>query len=162
MSHETGLYMTQKEINREAPAIAFTERMVEAPVDTVWHTLVDFGQWPQWNSKVSDMKIQGEAREGSAFVWKAGGSRITSTIEEIDAPSRIVWSGKTLGIRAIHVWEFEEKEGGTLVRSRESFEGPVPSMFRGMAKRMLVSTLERGMQELKTEAEARHRSGREQ
>lgn len=154
--------MTQKEINKEAPAIAFTEGMVEAPVDTVWQTLVDFEQWPQWNSKVSQMKLRDEVREGSSFVWKAGGSKITSTIEEIDAPSRIVWSGKTLGIRAIHVWEFEEKDGGTLVRSRESFEGAVASMFRGMTKRMLVSTLERGVQDLKTEAEARHRSGRAQ
>ena len=60
---------------------------------------------------------------GSEFRWETAGLDITSTVHEIDAPHRIVWGGSAQGIVAVHAWILEEKEGGVLVRTEESWEG---------------------------------------
>ncbi len=79
-----------------------------------------------------------------------------SKLEELDRPERMVWSGRSFGIRAIHVWEFVEKDGATLVHTRESFEGLIVRLFRGTMKRILDNALQKGITALKNEAESRH------
>jgi hypothetical protein len=46
------------------------------------------------------MSIQGDLAEGSVFRWKAGAGTITSTIQRVEPPRLIAWTGGTLGIRA--------------------------------------------------------------
>ena len=48
---------------------------------------------------------------------------ITSTVEEVDAPRRIVWGGPAQGIIAVHVWTLDQEGDGVLVRTEESWEG---------------------------------------
>jgi hypothetical protein len=144
------------EINDQAPAIGMAEAIVAAPVDTVWEVLRDLPNWPSWNRSVSKLEQQGDIRPGTSFVWVAGGSTIRSRIEEIERPRRIVWTGRTLGIRAVHVWEFEATPDGTRVRTRESFEGLIVRCFRRPMKKMLDRALQQGVEALKAEAEARH------
>ncbi len=143
------------DVNLRAPAIASASAFVNAPAEAVWDVLTDFTSWPAWNKSVSKMEMQGDVREGGTFVWTADGVKIRSTLERVERPKRIVWSGRTLGIRAIHVWDFTEKNGGTIVRTAESFEGPVAWLFRGMMRRMLSKAVEQGLAALKSEAEAR-------
>jgi hypothetical protein len=73
----------------------------------------------------------------------------------VDRPREIGWTGRTLGIRAVHVFRFEPKDGGTLARSDESWEGLIASLFKGYSR----TTLDRGIRSilalLKTEAERR-------
>jgi len=55
-----------------------------------------------------------------------------STVQEIDPPRRIVWSGPAQGIMAIHVWTMEPSENRVLVhtRSRGMATQCVPSLRR--------------------------------
>lgn len=149
--------VVQVEVNEKAPAVGSAEAVVMAPIETVWDVLSDFESWPSWNKSVSKLELKGDVKVGTSFVWVAGGSRIISKLMEVDPPKRIVWSGRTFGIRAIHVWEFEEKDGGTLVHTKESFEGVIVRLFRGPMKRMLDQALDQAVTALKVEAEARHR-----
>jgi len=147
--------MKSMDVRQDATVLGSAEAMVEAPPETVWGVLTGFERWPEWNSSVSKMDFMGGLKLGSEFTWVAAGSRIRSRIEALDGPHRIVWSGRTLGIRAVHVWELEEVDGATRVCTRESFDGlPVRLFPRWMAK-MLDKTLRHSVADLKREAEAR-------
>jgi len=100
--------------------------------------------------------VNGPAKVGTSFKWVGGKSKIVSRLEEVDPPKRIAWSGKTLGIRAIHVWELAEKGEGTQVRTEESFEGLVVRLFRGFARKTLAKALEQGVSSLQAAAESRN------
>jgi len=145
--------MKATEVNQNAAVVGQAETLVAAPIDTVWALLTDFAHWPTWNRGVARMDLKGALEVGTEFVWGASGSRIRSRLEAVDAPHRIVWSGRTLGIQAIHVWEFETVHGATRVRTRESFEGLLVRLFPGLMARVLDKALEQGLADLKREAE---------
>jgi hypothetical protein len=105
------------------------------------------------------MTIDGSVAPGTVFRWKAGRGTITSTIQEVAPPRQIAWTGKTLGIKAIHVWHLEPRNGRTLVRTEESFEGLVARLFRGPVQKTLDRSLADGLRYLKEEVEARERAG---
>jgi hypothetical protein len=61
----------------------------------------------------------------------------------------------TLGIRAIHFWWLEPRDGGTFVRTEESYEGLVARLLRRSLQRALDGALENGLRSLKREVERR-------
>jgi uncharacterized protein YndB with AHSA1/START domain len=142
-------------INENAPVIGSSEVEIRAEPRTVWQVLTDFERWPDWNPDVSSLALQGGASVGSTFRWKTGSSTISSTIEEVDEPWRIVWTGKTSGIRATHVHELESKNGSTVVRTEESFEGLPARLLRRRLQKTLDESLESGLRQLKGESERR-------
>jgi hypothetical protein len=80
---------------------------------------------------------------------------ITSTVEEIDAPNRIVWGGPAQGIVAVHVWTFEPQDDGVLVRTAESWEGePVTAQVETLQV-ALDGSLRAWLENLKRTAEGR-------
>jgi hypothetical protein len=145
------------EANPEAPAIAAVDVFIEAPIEAVWDILCDFMKWPAWNKSVSKITIGGPVQAGTSFEWLADGWKIVSCLEEVDPPRRIAWSGKTFGIRAVHVWELAVKGSGTHVHTSESFEGLVAVLSRAFTRRALAKSLAQGVTALKAEAEARVR-----
>ena len=146
------------DVNRSAPVIGSAEAVIGAPVELVWDVLSDFENWPKWNRSVSKIRLNGPLEVGTSFDWVGGGSKIASRLEEIDRPHRIAWSGRTLGIRAVHVWSFQAVEQGTSVRTEESFDGLIVRMLPGVMRRMLDKALREGMDALRIEAESRHRA----
>lgn len=148
--------MRSVEANRNAPAFAEDEANVNAPIETVWRVLSDFEKWPAWNESVSEMKLLGPVEENTEFHWIAGGMKIKSRIESVEIPKRIVWSGKTMGIRAIHAWELSEVGTSTKVHTEESFQGLIVRLFSGRMKKELIQALKQGLGALKKEAERRH------
>jgi hypothetical protein len=145
------------EVNRRAPAIGVADALIEAPIETVWRVLSDLENWPSWNKSVSKIRVEGPLQVGTSFVWVGGGSRIVSRLEAVDPPKRIAWSGKTFGIRAMHVWELSGKGEGTQVHTEESFEGPVARLFRGFSRKTLAKALDQGVAALKAGAESRNK-----
>lgn len=143
------------DINRSAPATASAETLVRAPCSLVWEVLAGIEDWPRWNPDVTRAELRGPFASGTAFRWKAGGLPITSTLEEVVPERRLVWTGRTMSIRAVHVWTFEDHEEGTLVRTEESFEGLIVRLLAGPMQRMLASSLEKGLAALKAECERR-------
>jgi hypothetical protein len=148
--------MTHIKVNDKAPAVGTAEATINAPVETVWGVLTDFENWPAWNESVSKIHVDGPLEVGMSFRWKAGGSRIRSRVEEIDPLRTLAWSGKSLGIRAIHVWRFEAHGGTTRAYTSESFDGLLAKLMAGSLTKMLKQALAQGLQALKKEAESRH------
>ena len=143
------------EVPRDAPVIASREAEIAAPPDVVWDTLADFERWPEWNPDVKSLELDGPVATGSVFRWKTGPSKITSTLEAVERPSELGWAGKTFGARAVHVWSFEPRGEGTLVRTTESFDGMLPRVMRKRMQAMLDETLEDGLSHLAAEAARR-------
>jgi uncharacterized protein YndB with AHSA1/START domain len=143
------------EVNKKAPAIGVAEAFVNAPIEMVWRILTNFESWPSWNKNVSKIQFRGGVIVGTSFVWVAGGSKIFSRLEEVDAPNRLAWSGKTLGIRALHVWMFEKKDEGTHVHTEESLDGFIVRLFPGLTMKILTKRLDQSVMALKAEAESR-------
>ena len=131
-------------INERAHVVEASEIEIAAPPEIVWDVLTAFDRWPSWNPDVKSMSVQGGLAEGSVFRWKAGPGTITSTIGRVEPPRLIAWRGKTLGIKAIHFWWLEPRDGKTFVRTTESYEGLVARLFRAPLQKTLDRALADG------------------
>ena len=114
------------EIDRSAPAIGEGEIHVTAPPETVWDVIADIDGWPQWNTDVKSTKVAGPVAVGSVFRWKSGASSLTSTLQVVDRPNEIAWTGTTMGIKAIHVFRCDLRlaERGCGLRSHGKASSP--------------------------------------
>ena len=139
--------------NDRAPVVGASEIEIAATPEAVWEVLTAFERWPSWNPDVKSMTVQGPVAPGSVFRWKAGPGTITSTIYRVEPPWQIAWTGRTLGIKAIHFWQLEPGEGKTLVRTEESFEGLLARLLRGSMQKTLDNSLADGLRSLKAEVE---------
>ena len=142
------------DVTRDAPVLAAGEIEIASEPEAVWDVLTDFAAWPSWNPDVKSMAFEGGLAEGAEFRWKAGPGTITSTIRRVERPLLIGWTGKTLGMSAVHVYRLERRDGGTLVTTEESFDGPIARLARRPLRRMLAASLEGGLRALKTRVEA--------
>ena len=143
------------DVSARAPIIGSSEIEIRAEAELVWDVLTDFEGWPSWNQDVKSISMQGDVVEGSTFRWKAGPGTITSIVRCVVPPRFIGWTGKTLGITAIHFWWLDGRAGTTFVRTAESYEGLVARLFRWPLQKTLESGLENGLRYLKEEAERR-------
>ena len=141
------------DIDTEARVVGSSEIEVAAAPEVVWAVLTEIERWPSWNPAVKSVSFEGGLDEGSEFRWKAGPGTITSTIRDVDAPRRIAWTGTSFGIKAIHVHTLEPRNGGTLVKTEESYDGLVVRLFPGPLQRTLDRALQGELQHLKAEAE---------
>ena len=126
---------------------------IDAPIERVWTVLTSIERWPAWNPDVKSVSIDGPVAEGSTFRWKTGTGTIVSRIEHLERPRLVAWSGKTLGIRAFHVWRLTEETGRTRVHTEESFDGLMARVLRRPLRKTLDKALTDGAAYLKHEAE---------
>jgi hypothetical protein len=137
------------------PVVGRSELEIAAAPETVWEVLTAFERWPSWNPDVKSMAVEGPVASGSVFRWKAGPGTITSTIQHVEPPREIAWTGRTLGLEAFHVWQLEPRGGKTLVRTEESFAGLLARLLRRSLQKTLDRTLADGLRALKAEVERR-------
>lgn len=142
-------------IDRNAPVLGWGEIVVAAPPETVWDLLAAIEGWPSWNPDVKSASVDGAVASGTQFRWKSGATTITSTLQHLERPRQIAWSGRTFGLKAFHVWQLEPKDGSTLVLTEEIFEGLIARIFRRRLRRTVSGALENGLRHLKAEAERR-------
>jgi len=143
------------EIDRNAPATAEGELQIAADPQTVFAVISALDQWPSWNPDVKSVRVEGPVQPGTVFRWKAGPSSLTSTLQVVDRPSELAWTGTTMGIKAVHVFRFQASDGGTLARSEESWEGLLASLLKGYSRRTLDNGIRSVLGHLKTQAERR-------
>ncbi len=141
------------EINTGAPVVVHKEILIKATPAAVWKVHTNITAWKHWQPDVSESKLQGALAVGAVFNWKSRGSKITSTIEELEPEQRIVWTGKVGGAHAIHVWTLEANGVGTILKTEESLEGFVVGLMKGGVRKKLENTLEGWLIDLKTEVE---------
>jgi Polyketide cyclase / dehydrase and lipid transport len=142
-------------IDQAAPVLAARETEIAATSEVVWDVLAGIVEWPSWNPEVRSVSMDDGLAEGSEFRWKAGPGTITSRLQHVERPRRIAWSGATFGIDAMHVYALEARDGTTLVRTEESYDGLVARLFRRRLQKTLDGALESGLRHLKAEAERR-------
>lgn len=143
------------QINESAPVAGAARIETTAGRQVVWEVLTRIDEWPRWNPDVESAAIEGDLAEGSRFRWNVGSRTIVSTIRQVEPPAAIAWTGKTPGLRAIHVYRLEARGNGTLVSSEESWEGVVARVFRVRMRRTLERAMDLSLRHLKAEAERR-------
>jgi hypothetical protein len=143
------------QINERAPIVLRQEIEVLAAPGIVWEVLAGIENWPTWNADVRSASLEGELAEGTSFRWKAGPSTLKSKLVRVAAPEQIAWTGTSMGLNVIHVYDLEPRDGKTLVRTAESAEGIPARLFRGPIKKRMDTALALGLGALKSEAERR-------
>lgn len=141
------------DINRAAPVAAEAAIEIDAPRARVWEALADVERWPEWNPDVKAVNLEGGLREGSVFRWKTSSGTITSTFQTVEPPGHVAWTGKTMGLKAVHVWSLEQNAGMTTVRTAESLDGPLARVLRRPLKTMLQKALDKTVAALKVDVE---------
>jgi uncharacterized protein YndB with AHSA1/START domain len=143
------------DVNTAAPVLTRDEILIHAPIQTVWDVQTDVAAWPSWQPDVDGAQVDGPLAVGSVFRWQTAGLDITSTVEELAPPHRIVWGGPAQGIVAVHVWTLAAREGGVLVRTEESWDGdPVAAQAEAL-QAALDGSLRSWLENLKQAAEDR-------
>lgn len=140
-------------IDAKAPLKAKKDIIIDAPVETVWAVQSDIESWPQWQKEVSYTELQGKLAKGTVFNWKAMGLRITSELQEVIENKVIGWSGKSIGMNAIHIWYFEKHGNSTRVITEESLSGWLPMIIKIVKSHFLEQSLLKALQTLKDQVE---------
>jgi hypothetical protein len=142
-------------VNRSAPVTAEAEIEVAAPIATVWGLITGVDDWPNWNPDVKSASLDGPFAEGSEFRWKAGPGTIRSTVQHVEPPGLMAWTGRTMGVDAVHVHRLTAHDGGTTVRTEESWNGFLPKLMRRTLRRSLERSLDSELDHIKAAAEQR-------
>ena len=140
-------------VDQNAPMVAYDDIWIKADLDTVWSTLTDINNWSEWQSGVSAARLLGPLSLGVNFEWKASGLGIKSTIRDFEPSNRIGWTGKALGMSAIHLWMLEPEAEGTHVWSEESMSGWFIRLIKIFDAGFLEKSMEASLQELKARVE---------
>ncbi len=146
------------QIDEHAPAIAVSETFVAADPDLVWDTLSDLASWPAWMPGVERIQLQSPLAVGATFTWRASRANLQSRFTTVERPTGLAWTGRTTGIRAVHAWTLEPRDGGTAVHTEESWGGLLPCLLRRPMRKALTKALDDGVAALGREAERRARS----
>lgn len=141
------------DINRNAPAVAIKEIRISASPEEVWKVHADINGWQAWNPDISASKLEGELAPGSEFSWTSRGVKITSTLQEVEAETRLSWTGSGPGTSARHLWTLEADGDGTLLKTEESMEGWMVSLLKRKMQKTLENSLTGWLIDLKQEVE---------
>ena len=147
-------------INESAPVTAAGRITIAAEPELVWELLADINRWPEWNADVASASLPGPVASGQVFRWKAGPATLVSTIQTVDEPDEISWTGRTMGMSAVHVWRLERDGDTTVVHTEESWDGLPARLLPRTMRKSLQKTLDSWLGVLKTTAEARTSSRR--
>jgi uncharacterized protein YndB with AHSA1/START domain len=136
------------QIDHNAPMTAKDSVLISADMNLVWQVLTDFDHWPEWQSAVSAASLEADLSVGAEFRWKAQGLNIQSEIRDLNPGQRIGWVGDSLGMQAIHIWDLEPHENGTLVNSQESLSGWLARLMKLFDRDFLQKSMVKSLQEL--------------
>jgi uncharacterized protein YndB with AHSA1/START domain len=142
-----------KGINNDAP-VQYSETItINASSEKVWAVLTDINNWPNWQSNISNSKLNGELKAGTTFKWKSGFAKIYSTLHTVDPFTNFGWIGKTFGMHAIHNWTFNETNRQTIVSVEESIEGFFAKLLKKSFNKDLKKSTRNWLDLLKQECE---------
>ncbi|WP_046245862.1 SRPBCC family protein [Hymenobacter terrenus] len=140
-------------INASAPVKTHQRIVIEASPAQVWAVLTDINQWSAWQPDIQRPQLNGALQPGTSFDWKSNGAGIHSTLHTVAPATKLGWTGKSLGVYAIHNWTLTAVPNGTEVVVDESMEGILASLFQGPLNRGLAKGTLLWLERLKAEAE---------
>ncbi len=124
---------------------------INASVEKVWNLISDIDNWKGWMPNVTEVKLKGKPAVDVEFDWTNNGTEIHSKIGILEMNKKIGWSGVASIAKAAHIWELNERNGRTIVKTEESFDGFMLSIFFG--KKKLSDSLKEWLLQLKKAAE---------
>jgi uncharacterized protein YndB with AHSA1/START domain len=143
-------------INENAPVKSKNRIEIQAPIDRVWSILTDIEKWTQWQTSVTETTVEGTIEEGTNFKWKVGGLFFKSKIHTSRPNTVFGWTGRTIGVSAIHNWTLMKKEDNvTIVIVEESLQGVMPELFKKYFQKNLDKSMLTNLLELKNASEIR-------
>jgi len=131
-----------KPINPNARIKSSNKIVINANSVDVWKVLTDIDTWASWQTEIKSPVVEGLVKAGANFTWKTGGLKIKSVLHTVEPYTQFGWTGKSLGIFAIHNWTITELNKQTEVLVEESMEG----ILTWVLKPILKSGLEKGNQ----------------
>ena len=140
-------------INNNAPVKCSKSITIDASDVKVWTVLTNINNWSSWQTDITKPTLNGESIPGSTFDWKTGGATIHSTLHTVEPFNNFGWTGRTLGMLAIHNWTISEVSGQTIVSVDESMEGFLAKLFRKTFNNTLQKGMQRWLEFLKKECE---------
>lgn len=140
-------------IDFKAPLTGKKEILIDAPVEYVWEIQTDINNWPKWQNEIAFARLEGALQQGAAFKWKAMGINIESVLHKVSKYKAIGWSGKSIGMNAVHVWNFEKHGNKTKVITEESLSGWFPRLIKLFKPNFLDESLTKALLTLKNYAE---------
>jgi len=135
------MYKEMKNININAPLVCSKSISIHADAQTVWQVLTNIKHWSDWQKDIQYAQLNGELVSGSTFDWNTGGAKIHSSLHTVESFKAFGWTGKTMGLYAIHNWTLETNGENTTVKVEESMEGLLAKLF----KKSFTKSLEKGM-----------------
>jgi uncharacterized protein YndB with AHSA1/START domain len=142
-----------KHVNTKAPVQSTATILINATSEKVWEVLTDIDRWPLWYPEIRRAKINGPLEPGTTFAWRTGGLHINSTLHIVEPHLHFGWSGKSVGLFAIHNWTLRSVDGKTQVSVAESMEGFVASLFKKKLNKTLEKQMHTWLMRLRTECE---------
>jgi hypothetical protein len=127
---------------------------VESTAERLWDILVDVKAWPQWQGTSYVDPPAAPLKKGSTFTAELGGHNWNVTVTEADVPSRLVWAGRQMGLKAVHEWEFAEAGGRTQALSRDTMTGWPLLFARAAVEKKVSEHDEKWLANLKSRAES--------
>ncbi len=128
---------------------------IQAGAEKLWNILTDVQSWPEWHRTSYVRSVEsGPLKEGSSFIAELGGIRWNIKVIKANKPFSICWTGRRLGIQAIHDWEFLEEGEKTKAITRESMSGGVLILTYPIVKRRLSKYDHKWLADLKSKAES--------
>ena len=125
----------------------------------IWQKFENLDQWSWWNKVITRSKwVEGQPwQKGSRFLMELArpiNMKFEPVVLECDAPNKVAWVGKALGVRGEHWFSFEaQADGTTLMKTWEEFSGPSTLFFGSGRKQAVVKMYADWFEALKFEAE---------
>jgi hypothetical protein len=127
--------------------------LINASKEEVWHRLTDINNWPSWQPNIGAAHLLGELKAGTSFEWKAKGFQISSRLNEVIPLERISWTGKSLGLWAVHSWILSNDGDQTFLVVHESMEGFLARILKKSLQKMLTKDVDFWLKHLKSACE---------
>ncbi len=141
------------EANKKAPVYYSDRITINSSAQNVWNKLSDIENWPKWQKNIEYARLNGKLASQTTFDWKSGSSKIHSTLHTVKAPIEIGWTGKSMGINAVHNWKISSMGNTTEVFVEESMEGILANLMKGYLNKIVKRELQKSLSELKLACE---------
>lgn len=131
--------MRAVEFRDDAPVVVRATAEIGTERDRVWEVLAAVERWPSWHRRIGFATLHGGLEAGTILHWACDGMKFSSLLTEVDAPSRLGWTLRTLGGRGYLRWTLLDLgDGRTRVRIEESWEGLLVRILGRTLRRTLT------------------------
>ena len=130
---------------------------INARPEVVWQVLTSIDSWSKWQKDISKAHLSdSNLKIGAQFKWTTNGATINSKIHTVTPNLHLGWTGKTIGVNAIHNWKLDYSNGLTKVPVEESLHGWLTKLFRSKFQKDLETGMDKWLLLLKKESESKN------